>query len=529
MKTLYTGTHSPQSDYIHTPLIEICRIENNVDLYNAIREASEYDYILFTSQYSVKYWAEYDVPFPNQNTRIVSIGSTTTQALNNVRATNVEQVGADNSYGVLQWFERQKKGSVLIPRSNIALPIIPNGLRQLNFRVKTVVAYENRMPQNVQKIDLATIDKIIFTSPSTIDNFISIYGQLPIDKQIVTRGIVTQTHLDKIIEKQKKYNIMKRFRQYRLDAPTRDRYADVSIAPSDFIYPYFVVEGENVKDEIESMPGIFRFSIDTLVADVKEVFALGIDKVLLFGVIADELKDERGTQAYQPDSLVCRAVRAIKSAVPQMCVMTDVCLCEYTNHGHCGLLCNHDVDNDTTLPLLAQMALVHAQAGADFVAPSAMMDGQIEALHQKLTEAGLRNKCKIMAYSAKYASAFYGPFRDAAASAPSFGDRKTYQMDFRTHNQGLEEIGADIEEGADWTMVKPAMPYLDIIARGVEKYPNTPMVAYQVSGEYSMLKAAAKLGYLDEKRVVFESLIAIKRAGAKYIISYFAKQYVSNK
>ena len=319
---------------------------------------------------------------------------------------------------------------------------------------------------------------------------------------------------------------MKRFRTYRLTQEIRDQYADVSINVKDFIYPYFVVEGEGVKEEIATMPGICRFSIDTLVEDVKEVYALGIDKVLLFGVIADEHKDERGSLAYAEDALVCRAVRAIKAAQPEVCVITDVCLCEYTSHGHCGLLCNHDVDNDSTLPLLAEMAYVHAKAGADFVAPSAMMDGQIEALDKRLREAGLRDKCKILAYSAKYASAFYGPFRDAADSAPAFGDRKTYQMDYRTHDQGLEEIAADIEEGADWTMVKPAMPYLDMIARGVERFPQIPMVAYQVSGEYSMLKAAAKLGYLDERRVVFESLIAIKRVGAQYIISYYAKEYM---
>lgn len=319
---------------------------------------------------------------------------------------------------------------------------------------------------------------------------------------------------------------MKRFRPYRLTPEIRDKYADVSINVKDFIYPYFVVEGNGVKDEISTMPGIYRFSIDTLVEDVKEIYALGIDKVLLFGVIDDNQKDERGSLAYAEDALVCRAVKAIKAAQPEVCVITDVCLCEYTSHGHCGLLCNHDVDNDSTLPLLAEMAYVHAKAGADFVAPSAMMDGQIEALDKRLREAGLRDKCKILAYSAKYASAFYGPFRDAADSAPSFGDRKTYQMDYRTHNQGLEEIAADIEEGADWTMVKPAMPYLDMIARGVERFPQTPMVAYQVSGEYSMLKAAAKLGYLDEQRVVFESLIAIKRAGAQYIISYYAKEYM---
>ena len=319
---------------------------------------------------------------------------------------------------------------------------------------------------------------------------------------------------------------MKRFREFRKDQATRDKYADVALGAKDFIYPYFVVEGEGVKEEISTMPGIYRFSIDTLVTDVKECYALGIDKVLLFGVIEDSLKDERGSLAYAEDALVCRAVRAIKAAIPEVCVITDVCLCEYTSHGHCGLLHNHDVENDATLPLLAEMAYVHAKAGADFVAPSAMMDGQIEALDKQLREAGLRDKCKILAYSAKYASAFYGPFRDAADSTPSFGDRKTYQMDYRTHDQGLEEIAADIEEGADWTMVKPAMPYLDIIARGVERFPQIPMVAYQVSGEYSMLKAAAKLGYLDEQRVVYESLIAIKRAGAQYIISYYAKEYL---
>lgn len=319
---------------------------------------------------------------------------------------------------------------------------------------------------------------------------------------------------------------MKRFRIYRKDQATRDKYADVSVSAEDFIYPYFVVEGTGVKQEISTMPGVYRFSIDMLLDDIREIKALGIDKVLLFGVIPDEQKDERGSAAYQEDALVCRAVKAIKANIPGIIVMTDVCLCEYTDHGHCGLLHDHDVDNDSTLPLLAQEAYVHALAGADVVAPSAMMDGQIEALRKKLDETGLSKSCKIMAYSAKYASAFYGPFRDAADSAPSFGDRKTYQMDYRTHDQGLEEIAADIEEGADWTMVKPAMAYLDMVARGVERFPNIPMVAYHVSGEYSMLKAAAKMNYLDEPRVVFETLIAIKRAGAKYIITYYAKEYM---
>ena len=320
---------------------------------------------------------------------------------------------------------------------------------------------------------------------------------------------------------------MKRFRELRKDQATRDKYADVSLSAADFIYPYFVVEGENQKEEISTMPGIYRFSIDTLLKDIEEIKNLGINKVLLFGVIPDEQKDERGSAAYADDALIVRAVKAIKAEFGKdIIVFTDVCLCEYTSHGHCGLLHHHDVDNDSTLPLLAEEAYVHAKAGADFVAPSAMMDGQVEAIKNRLREGGLDKQCKVLAYSAKYASAFYGPFRDAADSAPSFGDRKSYQMDFRTHDQGLDEIAADIEEGADWTMVKPAMPYLDMIARGVEKFPNIPMVAYQVSGEYSMLKAAAKLGYLDESRVAFESLIAIKRAGAQYIITYYAKEII---
>ncbi|MDR1745751.1 MAG: porphobilinogen synthase, partial [Tannerella sp.] len=291
---------------------------------------------------------------------------------------------------------------------------------------------------------------------------------------------------------------------------------------SDFIYPYFVTEYENVRQAIASMPGIYRFSIDELLRDMESLPSLGINKVLLFGIPAD--KDERGSTGYSPDNIISRAVRAIKSSFPQITVFTDVCLCEYTSHGHCGLLHNQDVDNDSTLPLLAEMAYQHAIAGADFVAPSAMMDGQVEAIRRRLDGAGL--KTKILAYSAKYASAFYGPFRDAADSAPSFGDRKTYQMDFRTRNQGFEEIAADIEEGADWIMVKPALAYLDMLYRASQQFPDYPLVAYQVSGEYAMLKNGAAQGFFNERRIFLESLTAIKRAGANYIISYYAKDYL---
>ena len=248
--------------------------------------------------------------------------------------------------------------------------------------------------------------------------------------------------------------------------------------------------------------------------------------MLLFGVIDDNLKDERGSLAYAEDALVCRAVKAIKAAQPEVCVITDVCLCEYTSHGHCGLLHNHDVENDSTLPLLAEMAYVHAKAGADFVAPSAMMDGQIEALHNRLVEAGLRDKCKILAYSAKYASAFYEPFRVAACSSPHAGDRKSYQMDPANAVEAIRECELDVIEGCDFLMVKPALPYLDVVRMVRDEF-MLPLVAYNVSGEYAMLMAAIEKGFLTE-RAIAESLLSIKRAGADLIITNFAPYLLFN-
>lgn len=316
----------------------------------------------------------------------------------------------------------------------------------------------------------------------------------------------------------------KRFRSYRIDPETRNRFAEVKVQAQDFIYPYFVVEGEGIEQPISSMKGISRLSIDLILADLEETVRLGINKILLFGVIDNELKTENGAIGYDENALICRTVRAIKQKFPAVVVITDVCLCEYTSHGHCGLLHGNDVDNDSTLPLLAQMALVHAKAGADFVAPSAMMDGQIAAIRQILSENNLNTK--TLAYSAKYSSNFYGPFRDAAGSAPSFGDRKTYQMDYRTICQGIEEIEADIEEGADWVMVKPALSYLDIIQRAKSRFPKVPMVAYQVSGEYALLKNGAEAGLINEEQGFLESLTAIKRAGANFIITYYAKDFI---
>lgn len=318
---------------------------------------------------------------------------------------------------------------------------------------------------------------------------------------------------------------MKRFRDFRKTQEIRDRYADVEpLRAADFIYPYFVTEGTGVQEAIPTMRDVYRFSIDRLLDDIADTLSLGIDKVLLFGVVPETEKDERGSAGYKPDNIISRAVRSIKARFPQVMVFTDVCLCEYTSHGHCGLLHDHDVENDTTLPLLAEMAYQHAVAGVDFVAPSAMMDGQIEAIRQRLDKEGLHTR--IMGYSAKYASAYYGPFRDAAGSAPSFGDRRSYQMDYRTTDQGLEEIAADIAEGTDWIMVKPALAYLDIIYRAAQRFPDYPMVTYQVSGEYAMLLEGARLGLFDERRIFAESLVAMRRAGARYIISYYAKKFV---
>jgi porphobilinogen synthase len=317
---------------------------------------------------------------------------------------------------------------------------------------------------------------------------------------------------------------MKRFRIYRTSQEVRDRAADIFLHATDFIYPYFVVEGKDVRQPIASMNGVYRLSIDNLLKDLEQTLSLGIDKILLFGVMDPAAKDDTGSAAFADRNLVSRAVEAIKRQFPQVTVCTDVCLCGYTNHGHCGVVHNHDVDNDATLPLLAETACRHALSGADFVAPSAMMDGQVEAIRQRLDREHLSTR--ILAYSAKYASAFYGPFRDAAHSAPAFGSRKTYQMDYRTLHQPMDEIAADIAEGADWIMVKPAMPYLDIVQRAAVRFPGHKLVAYQVSGEYSMLKLGAQAGLFDEEQAFREALTAIKRAGADYIISYYATHFV---
>jgi porphobilinogen synthase len=294
---------------------------------------------------------------------------------------------------------------------------------------------------------------------------------------------------------------------------------ETELSKNDFIYPLFVVPGDNIKKEIKSMPGVYQLSINNLVKECKEVASLGIPAVILFGI--PKHKDEKGSEAYDPEGIIQRAVRAIKSGVKNLLVITDVCMCEYTSHGHCGVLNGEEILNDETVELLAKESLTHAQSGADIIAPSDMMDGRVAAIRKILDDNGFE-KIPIMSYAAKYASGYYGPFRDAAESTPAFGDRRSHQMDIGNAYEALREVETDIEEGADIVMVKPAGPYLDIIRRVKDKF-GMPTAAYQVSGEYAMIKAAGKNGWIDEERVMIESLTAIKRAGADMFLTYFAK------
>jgi len=311
-----------------------------------------------------------------------------------------------------------------------------------------------------------------------------------------------------------------RMRRLR-EQPTMRRMAqETRLSPSDFIYPLFVTHGRNVRREVPAMPGVHQISLDHLLREVEETAQLGIPGVLLFGLPSK--KDETGTEAYDKNGIVQEAIRVIKKAAPDMLVIGDVCLCEYTSHGHCGIVAGGAVDNDKTLDLLGKMAVVQADAGADVVAPSAMMDGQVGAIRAALDKAGHKNTA-ILGYSAKYASGFYGPFRVAADSAPQFGDRRGYQMDPASARQAMREIEQDIEEGADMVMVKPALAYLDVIAKARERF-DLPLAAYNVSGEYSMVKAAAENEWIDGRRVTMEILTAIKRAGADMLITYHAKE-----
>ncbi|MBI3398611.1 MAG: porphobilinogen synthase [Deltaproteobacteria bacterium] len=309
-------------------------------------------------------------------------------------------------------------------------------------------------------------------------------------------------------------------RRLRKNETIRKMVRETTLSVDDLILPLFVTFGKGVKNEIKSMPGHYQLSVDNLAKEIKEIKTLGIPAVILFGI--PEHKDEVGSEAYNTKGIIQQAIKAIKNKAPELMVITDVCMCEYTSHGHCGVIKHGDVDNDATLELLAKEALSHAKAGADMVAPSDMMDGRVGAIRKILDENNF-NRLPIMSYAAKYASAFYGPFREAAESTPEFGDRRSYQMDPANSDEALREVRLDIEEGADIVMVKPALPYLDIIRR-IKDELKYPVAAYNVSGEFAMIKAAEQLGWMDGQRAMMESLVSIKRAGADLILTYFAKE-----
>lgn len=309
-------------------------------------------------------------------------------------------------------------------------------------------------------------------------------------------------------------------RRLRKSETLRKMVRETRIDKSSLIYPLFVKEGTNVEEEIPSMEGQYRYSIDRLPFELERLLKAGVDKVMFFGI--PDVKDEVGSQAYAENGIVQRALREARKEFPEMYLITDVCMCEYTSHGHCGVLCGHDVENDSTLELLAKTALSHVEAGADMVAPSDMMDGRVGAIRQLLDEKGHKD-IPILSYAVKYASAFYGPFREAAGSAPSFGDRKSYQMDYHNRREGIKEALLDVQEGADIIMVKPALSYLDVI-REVKDSINLPVAAYSVSGEYAMVKAGGKLGYIDEEKIICEMAVSTYRAGADIYLTYFAKE-----
>ena len=332
---------------------------------------------------------------------------------------------------------------------------------------------------------------------------------MPASKKLILGNLITA-----------ETNPFKRLRRTRMTAPLRSMVRETELSKNDFIYPLFVVPGKKIKKEVSSMPGVYQMSIDVVVKECIAVKSLGIPAVILFGI--PEHKDEVGSGAYDPNGIIQMAVRSIKKEVPELVVITDVCLCEYTSHGHCGIVRGDEIVNDKSIELLAKEALTHARAGADMIAPSDMFDGRVKAIRTILDANNFQN-IPIMSYAAKYASGFYGPFREAAESTPKFGDRRSHQMDPANSDEALREVQTDIEEGADIVMVKPALSYLDVICRVKETF-HMPTAAYNVSGEYSMVKAASKLGWIDEQRVMMEILTSIKRAGADLILTYHAKE-----
>ena len=558
---------------VSVPLIEFRRIINDLQCRENLRRLEEFDWILFTSANAIRFFFELlgEQSIPSQ-VRLACVGSKT--------ATTLREFGYEPNFVPSKFSSRNlteeinvRSGeSILYPSPQEISSDLETKFQELGVKVTRWPIYETlrvSIKPEEKEILLSGIDAVTFASPSVISSYCdqvpdyqTVLGDTitacigPMTKrraselgvkvdvmpeQYTAAGLVdalsrhfqgSETGTEKnIASSQPKAPITVRPRRLRHTAGIRSMVRQIHLAPTDFIYPLFVTSGENVRNPIESMPGQFQISLDQLQTEVSEVVAHGIPSIILFGL--PENKDLAGTEASTQDGIVQEAIKIIKQEFPELVVITDVCLCQYTSHGHCGIVhdqqttqCNHlphgYVLNDETLGRLNEIALSHAKCGADIVAPSGMMDGMVASIRQAL-DAGGYEHVSVMSYSIKYQSAYYGPFRDAAKGAPQFGDRNTHQMDPAEHRQAMLEARLDVEEGADFLIIKPALAYLDIIYQAKQNFPERPIVAYNVSGEYSMLKAAAEKGWLNEQAVVLETLTGIKRAGADLIISYHAK------
>lgn len=558
---------------VSIPLIEFRRIVDDLQCRENLGRLGEFDWILFTSANAIRFFFELlgDQAIPSQ-VRLICVGSKTADTLREFGYEPNFVPSKFSSQRLTEEINVRPGESILYPSPLEISSKLESNFEELGVEVTRWPIYETLRvgikPED-KKVLLSGIDAVTFASPSVINSYCdqvpeyqSVLGDaitacigpmterraaelgIQVDvvpEQYTAAGLVnalsrhfqdskTETKM-KPASSQVSSAISVRPRRLRHSAGIRSMVRQVHLAPTDFIYPLFVTSGENVRNPIESMPGQFQLSLDQLNSEIRELVAHGIPSVMLFGL--PENKDLVGSEASTPDGIVQKATRIIKEKFPDLVVITDVCLCQYTSHGHCGIVHdqqatdNHQLPhgyvlNDETLVRLNEIALSHAEAGADMVAPSGMIDGMVASIRGALDTSGFEH-VSVMSYSIKYQSAYYGPFRDAAKGAPQFGDRNTHQMDPAEHRQAMLEARLDVDEGADFLMVKPALAYLDIIYQAKQNFPERPIVAYNVSGEYSMLKAAAEKGWLNERSVVLETLTGIKRAGADLIITYHAK------
>lgn len=532
------------------PLIRVQPIHQSNDI-EQMKSCETATWLIFTSQSSVQSFAEkmerYQYEAKQFKGQIAAVGTKTAAALERLgfKVSFIPTVFSADVFVKQFAPEKEEQVHVVFLRGNLASSVLREGLpfRITEWTVYETVSNEAVFDDLVQCLRETNRPIVSFASPSAVHIFaehiapqvgwdaiepaaIGHVTERALAKENVLNPIVprvyTLVELVKQIVKTKGRERMtpsfKRNRRLRTTANLRAMVRETTLSKDDFIYPIFVIEGENIKNEIPSMPGIYQFSLDQYEAELKRVVEAGVPSIILFGVPSE--KDACGTEAYNDEGIVQRATKLTKQLYPDLVVLADTCLCQYTDHGHCGVVEGDYVDNDKSLELLAKTAVSQARAGADIIAPSNMMDGFVAVIREALDEAGFIN-VPIMSYAVKYASAYYGPFRDAADSAPQFGDRKTYQMDPANRREALREAESDIDEGADFLIVKPALSYLDVM-REVKNMTNLPVVAYNVSGEYSMVKAAAAQGWIDEKAIVLETLLSMKRAGADLIMTYHA-------